>query len=140
MYACACTNSHTKSQGYPTIKHFKLENGKKKAVDYQSGRSASDIVNFVNVRLEQLGSSAPITEVINTDVFNEQCNTDRGGICVVAFLPDILDDQAAGQWKQNTHIHTYTQQNTHIHAHIHADFCRILDDQAAGQWKQNTHM
>lgn len=27
------------------------------------------------------------------DVFKGECNEDRGGICVIAFLPHILDDQ-----------------------------------------------
>jgi hypothetical protein len=54
-------------QGYPTIKHFRQgADGKKEVVDYNGGRVAADLVQFVETRLEQVGSVAPIPEIVKT--------------------------------------------------------------------------
>eukprot|EP00282_Hemiselmis_andersenii_P008385 CAMPEP_0114140228 /NCGR_PEP_ID=MMETSP0043_2-20121206/17267_1 /TAXON_ID=464988 /ORGANISM="Hemiselmis andersenii, Strain CCMP644" /LENGTH=423 /DNA_ID=CAMNT_0001234297 /DNA_START=59 /DNA_END=1329 /DNA_ORIENTATION=- len=81
--------------GYPTIKLFTPEGGGKASPsDYQGGRTASDIVGYANSRLEATQKTTPPPEITSQGVFDEQCNSDRGGICVVAFLPHILDDQS----------------------------------------------
>eukprot|EP00960_Hanusia_phi_P039623 753955-Hanusia_phi.AAC.5 len=85
-------------QGYPTIKLFKGDNGGKKIpVDYNGGRTASDIVQFVTMHLETTGTMRPIPEINSLNVFNEECNENWHGICVLTFLPQILDDQSAGR-------------------------------------------
>jgi hypothetical protein len=58
---------HSMLQGYPTIKHFKQgADGKKEVVDYNGGRVAADLVQFVEARLEQVGSFSPIPEIVKT--------------------------------------------------------------------------
>jgi hypothetical protein len=59
--------SHIVAQGYPTIKHFKLgADGKKEAAEYNGARTASDLVQFAETRLDQAGSAAPIPEIVKT--------------------------------------------------------------------------
>ncbi|EKX40413.1 hypothetical protein GUITHDRAFT_164660 [Guillardia theta CCMP2712] len=85
-------------QGYPTIKLFKSDNdGKKIPVDYNGGRTASDIVQYVTMHLESTGTMRPIPEINSLKVFKDECNEDWHGICVLTFLPQILDDQSAGR-------------------------------------------
>jgi len=82
-------------QGYPTIKMFSMKDGKKVPSDYNGGRDASGIVNYVQAHIEATGSAKPISEITSKDVFTDECSEDWHGICVLAFLPNILDDQSA---------------------------------------------
>ena len=80
-------------QGYPTIKMFSLKDGKKVASDYNGARDAAGIVNYLQAHIESTGTAKPITEITSASVFSDECSEDWSGICVVAFLPNILDDQ-----------------------------------------------
>ena len=82
-------------QGYPTIKMFAMKDGKKVPSDYNGGRDASGIVNYVQSHIEATGSAKPISEITSKDVFADECSEDWHGICVLAFLPNILDDQVS---------------------------------------------
>mmetsp|Transcript_48268 Transcript_48268/g.114409 ORF Transcript_48268/g.114409 Transcript_48268/m.114409 type:complete len:430 (+) Transcript_48268:3-1292(+) len=85
-------------KGYPTIKLFKTgPKGNKEAVDYNGGRTASDIVQFVSNHIESTGAAKPLPEITSSKVFESECSSEWHGICVIAFLPHILDDQAAGR-------------------------------------------
>lgn len=80
-------------RGYPTIKFF--PGGKKTrrdAKDYDGGRTASDIVAWA---LEKHTDNIPAPEIIelSDDVaFETVC--EENTLCVIAFLPDILDCDA----------------------------------------------
>ena len=89
-------------QGYPTIKYFKA--GKKGSPeDYDGGRTASDIVawaeerNVVNLPPPEVG------ELTNQKTLEEQC--DGKQLCIVGFLPHILDSQVS---------HNVTQSLLHL--------------------------
>lgn len=81
-------------KGYPTIKVFPA--GKKsKAKDYNGPREAAGIVDYASRLLEESGVPPPVYELANQDVFNENC--DGRKICVIMFVPHILDSGAAGR-------------------------------------------
>jgi len=86
-------------KSYPTIKHFKRgADGRKEAGDYNGGRVAQDIVQYVEAHLDRVGAMAPVPEIVKPEVFREHCDPERSGVlCVVAFLPHILDDRAAAR-------------------------------------------
>jgi len=81
-------------QGYPTIKYFKA--GKKGSPeDYDGGRTASDIVAWAEERNVVNLPPPEVVELTGQKVLEEQC--DGKQLCIVAFLPHILDSQAAGR-------------------------------------------
>ena len=78
-------------QGYPTIKIFPP--GKKDSTigeDYNGPRDANGIVNYA---LSKLGSYGYVPQLVNNNIFKETCE-DRIGICVLVFLPHIVDSSA----------------------------------------------
>lgn len=81
-------------QGYPTIKYFKA--GKKSSPeDYDGGRTASDIVAWAEERNVVNLPPPEVVELTGQKVLEAQC--DGKQLCIVAFLPHILDSQAAGR-------------------------------------------
>jgi len=82
-------------KGYPTIKLFGAGK-KKKAKDYQGPREAAGIVQYALQTLDAAGVPPSITEVTSSSVFEDKCG-ETGRICVVMFVPHILDSQAAGR-------------------------------------------
>lgn len=81
-------------RGYPTIKMFPA--GKKSesdAQEYDGGRTASDIVAWVNDRYTANLPAPEIYEITTQDVFDKNCQESQ--LCVVAVLPHILDCQSA---------------------------------------------
>jgi protein disulfide-isomerase A6 len=81
-------------QGYPTIKLVGSKDGKRQVSDYNGGRDAAGIVNFCQAHIDATGSAKPIAEITTKDIFADECSEDWHGICVLAFLPNILDDQS----------------------------------------------
>jgi protein disulfide-isomerase A6 len=79
--------------GFPTIKMFPP--GKKDesdAVDYDGGRMSDDIVNWTVDKLaENVPAPEPI-ELTSNEVMKSACEDHQ--LCVVAFLPHILDCQS----------------------------------------------
>jgi len=81
-------------QGYPTIKYFKA--GKKGSPeDYDGGRTASDIVAWAEERNVVNLPPPEVVEMTGQKVLEDQCEGKQ--LCIVAFLPHILDSQAAGR-------------------------------------------
>ena len=83
-------------QGYPTIKFFRAGNKDfSSAEDFQGGRTASDIVAFA-LELHAAAVEPPeIIELTSNKILEDNCN--EKPLCVISFLPDILDSQAAGR-------------------------------------------
>jgi protein disulfide-isomerase A6 len=91
-------------KGYPTIKVFGA--GKKgKAVDYQGPREADGIVQYALQLLETADIAPVINQLTKTSNFEDSCSQ-AGKICVVMFVPHILDSQASGR---NQYIQTLTE-------------------------------
>ena len=79
-------------QGYPTIKIFSP--GKdKKVEEYQGSREQAGIVAYALEKLEKFGYVPETKQLINNDILKEVCEN-RVGICVIAFLPNIVDSSA----------------------------------------------
>ncbi|KAB1267270.1 Protein disulfide-isomerase A6 [Camelus dromedarius] len=79
-------------RGFPTIKIFQKGES---PVDYDGGRTRSDIVSRA---LDLFSDNAPppeLLEIINEDVAKKTCEEHQ--LCVVAILPHILDTGAAGR-------------------------------------------
>lgn len=82
-------------KGYPTIKVFPA--GKKnKAKDYQGPREAGGIVDFALQLLEESGIPPATPQLTSQSVLEDSCGG-QGRICVVMFVPHILDSQAKGR-------------------------------------------
>ncbi len=88
--------------GYPTIKYWEYGAGKKKSnvKDYQSGRTASDIVNFAQKLLKDADIEPEVHELLSHKLFEEHC-TD--GACVLSFLPNLFATSAS---ERNDNIDT----------------------------------
>uniref|UniRef100_A0A2K5IU44 protein disulfide-isomerase n=1 Tax=Colobus angolensis palliatus TaxID=336983 RepID=A0A2K5IU44_COLAP len=79
-------------RGFPTIKIFQKGES---PVDYDGGRTRSDIVSRA---LDLFSENAPppeLLEIINEDIAKRTCEEHQ--LCVVAVLPHILDTGAAGR-------------------------------------------
>jgi len=84
-------------RGYPTIKVFKP--GKKDSPeDYNGGRSASDIVAYAKNLAERFAKPRPVVELTSQQVLEEQCQ-DKASLCLVTFVPHILDGGAKARNK-----------------------------------------
>jgi len=87
-------------QGYPTIKVFPAGAKSFDSVeDFQGGRTARDIVAWALDKHAESIDPPEIKELTSNDVLAAECN--EKPLCVIAFLPDILDTQASGR---NGHI------------------------------------
>jgi protein disulfide-isomerase A6 len=81
--------------GYPTLKVFLGGAKDGEAVDYEGGRTASDIVAWAE---EEFLKNAPAPEVLQAtrqDSFEESCVSKQ--ICFVAFLPLLQDSGKDGR-------------------------------------------
>ncbi|XP_035659464.1 protein disulfide-isomerase A6-like isoform X2 [Branchiostoma floridae] len=81
-------------QGFPTIKVFAAGKKDGDATDYQGGRTASDIVAYA---LDAHAENIPppeVVEVVGSEVM-KACAEKQ--LCVVSFLPHILDTGASGR-------------------------------------------
>lgn len=84
-------------QGFPTIKLFPA--GKKtdgSAVDYTEGR---DLGSFERFALKYQAMSAEAEQLLSQKQFEESCNKDSTTLCVIAFLPHIMESSAAERKK-----------------------------------------
>merc|ERR1711924_8706 len=63
--------------------------------DYQGGRSKSDLVTFALDKVESALPPPEVYELNGQDVWDEQCVGRT--ICLVAFLPGLVDTKAAGR-------------------------------------------
>jgi len=79
-------------QGYPTIKYF---NAGKKSGDpenYDGGRTADDIVRWAEERFVEDIDPPEMVEITSQAVIESEC--EGKSLCVLAFLPHILDCQS----------------------------------------------
>jgi len=82
-------------KGYPTIKLFPP--GKKsKAKDYQGPREAAGIVSYALQQLDQAGVPPSIPQITSEQVFESTCSGNQK-LCVIMFVPHILDSLAKGR-------------------------------------------
>ena len=82
-------------RGYPTIKVFDYGEGKtdSRARDFDGSRDAPAIIAYTNQLLEKADIQPEIYELINQKVYDTNCQGQV--ICVVSFLPNIFDSNAA---------------------------------------------
>ena len=74
--------------GYPTLKTFKGGNPSNPS-DYNGPREADDIVTHMS----NMAGPPPVKEVTSQKIFDSKCKIE-GRVCLVAFLPHILDSGA----------------------------------------------
>lgn len=96
-------------QGYPTIKIFPgkgasdKKRGPRDAMDYQGGRQAEQIVQYIMEEIDRSGAPKEIPELVNQDILNDTCHGggehDQNVICVLVALPHILETGAEGRNK-----------------------------------------
>ncbi|CAH1247315.1 PDIA6 [Branchiostoma lanceolatum] len=82
-------------RGYPTIKLFSSGPKDGDAADYQGGRTASDIVQAALDLHAETIDPPDVVEVVSAEVLKDNCA--EKPLCVVSFLPDILDTGASGR-------------------------------------------
>lgn len=81
-------------KGYPTIKYF-AAGVKSSPVDYDGGRTASDIVAWGLSKVVVHIDPPKIIELTDDSVFVEECR--EKPLCVISVLPHILDTMAEGR-------------------------------------------
>lgn len=84
-------------QGFPTIKLFPA--GKKtdsSAVDYNEGR---DLGSFERFAMQYYSMTREAEQLLTQKQLDESCTGGSNNICVIAFLPHIMDSNAEGRKK-----------------------------------------
>jgi len=81
-------------KGYPTIKVWK-SGPKSDPVDYEGGRTSDTIVKYALTLHEDKSEPKPVVELTSGDVFKSECESTS--MCIIAWLPHILDDKAAAR-------------------------------------------
>jgi protein disulfide-isomerase A6 len=82
-------------KGYPTIKVWK-SGPKGDPSDYEGGRTSDAIVKYaLSIYDEKKAVPPEVKELVNDEVFKETCG--KTSICILAWLPHILDSQASGR-------------------------------------------
>lgn len=80
-------------QSFPTIKVFGAD--KSEPEEYEGGRVEASIVSAAEELLVEMTTEPrAVTEITSQEAFDEQCG---GSMCLVAFLPHILDSGASGR-------------------------------------------
>jgi len=77
-------------QGYPTIKMF-FPDGR--VEDYNGGREKNDFVSQAMIMFEEVADPPELYQMLSKDTIDTACTDVQ--VCVLAFLPHILDDGAA---------------------------------------------
>lgn len=80
-------------KGFPTIKFFGRD--KSSPQEYSGARVASSIARFAEEQAELQRLPKEAAELTGARVLEEQCAGNQ--VCLVAFLPHILDSKAAGR-------------------------------------------
>lgn len=91
-------------QGFPTVKFF--GENKERPEDYNGPREESDLVNFASDKWSRAQPPPEVRELTDATVWEDHCtgdgkDTQGKQLCLVAFLPHILDSKAKGR---NAHI------------------------------------
>jgi len=77
-------------QGYPTIKFFPA--GSSEPEDYDGGRDASAITRWGEEKFAENIPPPEIKQAVDADTVSKEC--EKHPLCVIAFLPHILDCQS----------------------------------------------
>lgn len=85
-----------KIQGYPTIKVFLPGKNIDDPLDYQGERTASAIESAANKYLNQYPPKREIFQLIGKTGLKDEC-ANKNGICLIAFLPHLVDTKASGR-------------------------------------------
>ncbi|CAF0744042.1 unnamed protein product [Rotaria sordida] len=86
-------------QGFPTIKFFPAGRKYGQPEDYNGGRSSSDIVAWALDKHQANIPPPDVFEITNQAVLDSNCAEKQ--LCIISFLPNILDCQSACR---NEHI------------------------------------
>eukprot|EP00245_Coleochaete_scutata_P003436 TRINITY_DN15060_c0_g1_i1.p1 TRINITY_DN15060_c0_g1~~TRINITY_DN15060_c0_g1_i1.p1 ORF type:complete len:458 (-),score=112.74 TRINITY_DN15060_c0_g1_i1:645-2018(-) len=89
-------------RGYPTILVFGDDKDKPKP--YEGARTAGALESFAREIAEANVAAPEVLQLTGKSTFEENCA--KATLCLIAFLPDILDTGAAGR---NKYIETLTQ-------------------------------
>ncbi|XP_075261878.1 protein disulfide-isomerase A6 homolog [Convolutriloba macropyga] len=85
-------------RGYPTIKYFPSGKAAKQSpLEYDGGRTSSDIVSWAESKTVVNYPPPEVKQITSQEVLKEAC--EEHSICVLTFLPHILDDMASGRNK-----------------------------------------
>ncbi|XP_041360627.1 protein disulfide-isomerase A6 homolog [Gigantopelta aegis] len=79
-------------QGFPTIKMFAAGKKDDGAVDYDGGRTASDIISWAKDKLAENVPPPDVYELVSEKKLTECCEGHQ--LCIVSVLPHILDCQS----------------------------------------------
>lgn len=80
-------------RGYPTIKYFGPgEKSIDDAVDYDGGRTSGDIVQWAEQKASENLPPPEVKQATSQEVVEEACKDKQ--LCIVSFLPHILDCQS----------------------------------------------
>jgi len=79
-------------RGYPTIKYFPSGVKSGQAEEYDGGRTSDDIVNWALGKHVENIPAPELVQLTKQSDIKEQC--EEKSLCVVAFLPHILDCQS----------------------------------------------
>jgi len=81
-------------KGYPTIKVW-TAGPKGEPKDYDGGRETDGIITYAQNLIAANAPPPEIYELTSDEVFDEHCA--QSSLCVLAFLPNILDSKAKGR-------------------------------------------
>ena len=82
--------------GYPTIKVFFPGKRLDEPIDYEGGRTASDLESAAMKYLQKYPIKREIYQLINEKILDEECISKKG-ICLIGFLPHLIDTKASGR-------------------------------------------
>ena len=84
--------------GYPTIKIFPPGFGLDKPLDYEGPRTADGIESSALENMKKYPPKKEVFQLISETIMQEEC-VSKNGICVIVFLPHIVDTKAEGRKK-----------------------------------------
>ncbi|CAF3588051.1 unnamed protein product [Rotaria sordida] len=79
-------------QGFPTIKFFPSGRKDGQAEEYDGGRTSSDIVAWALDKFQANVPAPDVLEITNQAVLDDNCAEKQ--LCIISFLPNILDCQS----------------------------------------------
>lgn len=80
-------------RGFPTLKYFPPgSTSASDAVEYDGGRSTSEIVNWMSGRAAENLPPPELKQAISQEVVKDNCEGKQ--LCVITFLPPLLDCQS----------------------------------------------
>lgn len=78
-------------KGFPTIKYFG-PGSKDSPVDYDGGRTSSDIVTWALNKAAENAPPPEIIELLDQSKLESECDTKQ--LCLIAFMPSLFDCQS----------------------------------------------